>query len=251
MADNINSEDRLIISRVEDAIYSARDKYATRYIGFLDEHGVAVAKKAASDYCNVAFYGGYDSADRVYMCVYPEYAEITYQDYPFKAVTITARPTAQLSHRDWLGSLMSLGIRRDSVGDILTDGSRAVIFLADGIVDYVLGQLQKVGGEGVKIQLGYTPPLPQAGGFEQLRFTVASTRLDCVVGALCSYSRSKSEEVISSGLVAVDSAECLSVAKKVGAGSRITVRGKGKFIIDECDTLTRKGRTVLCVRKYI
>ena len=84
MADNINSEDRLIISRVEDAIYSARDKYATRFIGFLDEHGVAVAKKAASDYCNVAFYGGYDSADRVYMCVYPEYAEITYQDYPLK-----------------------------------------------------------------------------------------------------------------------------------------------------------------------
>ncbi len=251
MADNINSEDRLIISRVQDAVCSARDRYATRFIGFLDGHGTAVAKQAAAGYANVAFYGGHESAERVFMCIYPDYAEISADDYPFQAVTVTARPTAQLTHRDWLGSLMSLGIRRDSVGDILTDGSKGVIFLADGIVDYVVGQLQKVGGEGVKIQLGYTLPLPETNGFEELRFTVASTRLDCVVSALCSYSRSKAEEVICAGLVTVDSTECLSTTKKVSAGSRIAVRGKGKFIIDNCFFTTRKGRTVMCVRKYI
>lgn len=251
MADNINSEDKLIASRVEDAVISATERYATRFIGFLDEHGTAVAKRAAAGYGNVSFYGGYDAADRVFMCVYPEYAEITYDDYPFKAVTLTARPTAQLSHRDWLGSLMSLGIRRDAVGDILTDGSRAVIFLADGVVDYVLSQLQKVGGEGVKTAVGYTLPLPQSGGFLDIRLTVASNRLDCIVGALCSMSRSQAESVISSGLVSVDSAECLSTSKKVSAGNRVTVRGKGKFIIDSCDSSTRKGRLVLLARKYI
>ncbi len=251
MADNINGEDKLIVSRVEDGVASALQRYSTRFIGFLDGHGVSVAKKAAAGYGNVAFYGGYEGAERVYMCIYPEYEQITADDYPLQAVTATARPTAQLTHRDWLGSLMSLGIRRDAVGDILTDGSRGVIFLSSTVVDYVMTQLDKVGGEGVKLQKGYTSPLPVGGGFQEIRLTVASARLDCIVGALCSYSRSKAETVIASGLVTVDSAECLSTSKKVVGGSMITVRGKGKFIIDSCSEMTRKGRTVLLVRKYI
>ena len=251
MSDNINNDDKLLADRVKDAVQAAQNKYSVRYIGFLDEHGVSVALCAAHGWHSVALWGGYEDADRVLMCIYSDYAEVDKQDYPLRAITATARREAKLAHRDWLGSLMSLGIRRDAVGDILTDGSRAVIFLSSSITDYVLGQLEKVGGEGVKLSEGYSLPLPSGGSFEEIRCTVASARLDCVVGALCSTSRGNASETIESGLVAVDSAEVVSTSRKVAGGQRITIRGKGKFIIDSIDSVTRKGRIVLCARKYI
>ncbi len=251
MSDNINNDDKLLSDRVGDAVEAARSKYSIRYIGFLDEHGVSVATKATHGWCGVSLWGGYDEADRVLMAVYPDYVEVDKAEFPLRAITVTARKEAKLTHRDWLGSLMSLGIRRDAVGDILTDGTYAVIFLTDGVADYVLGQLDRVGGEGVKLCEGFTLPLPGSGGFEDIRCTVASARLDCVVGALCSVSRGNAAELIESGAVAIDSSECLATSRKVSDGQRISIRGKGKFIIDSTGDVTRKGRIVLCARKYI
>ena len=245
-----DDSDRLLTARVADAIAAAQD-YSTRYIGFLDEHGASVVLSAARGYPYVRMFGGYGDAQRVFAAVYPEYCEPDDGDYPIAAVTVLSRRSAQLCHRDYLGSLMSLGITRESVGDILCEDGRAVVFLTAGVSDYVLGQLDKVGGEGVKVSRGFTPPLPQTGSFEEVRLTVSSARLDCIVGALCGKSRTASAELIESGAVSVNSVQCCSVSRKIQQNDKVAVRGNGKYRIDDLSNITRKGRTVLLASKYI
>ncbi len=246
----IGADDRLLIARVQDMITAARD-YSTRYIGFLDSHSAAVVTDAAGHYPYMRLFGGYEDAERVFAAFYAEYCDPSDGDYPITAVTLISRNSVTLSHRDYLGSLMSLGITRESIGDILCEPGRAVVFLSNGVADYVIGQLGRVGGEGVKVERGFKLPLPQAGGFLEMRLTVASERLDCVIGALCSRSRSWTAEAVESGIVAVNAIQCDSLTRKVKVGDRIAVRGYGKFRIDDIGQATRKGRMVLIASKYI
>lgn len=246
----VSEEDRLLTARVSDAILAA-SAYSTRFIGFLDSHSAAVVSDAARQYPYMRLYGGYEDAERVFAAFYAEFCEPENNDYPIVPVTVLSRNSVTLSHRDYLGSLMSLGITRESVGDILCEPGRAVVFLASGVADYVIGQLDRVGGEGVKIERGYTLPLPQMGGFEEIRLTVASERLDCAVSALCSKSRTFAAEAIESGIVAINSVACENVTRKLRAGDKLTVRGVGKFRIDDLSQVTRKGRLVLIAQKYI
>lgn len=246
-----DDEDKLLSARVRDAIRLAQDRYESRFIGFLDEHGRSIARAASAGWENVRFFGGYDDAERVYFCAYPEYCDLRESDYPITAVTVTSRKEASLSHRDYLGSIMSAGITREKVGDILCEPSRAVIFVSSSVADYILNQIDKVGGEGVRLSVGFSAPLPSAHTFKTIRDTVASARLDCIVSALCGISRSKAIPLIEGGAVTVDGAVCCNVSAKVREESKISVRGNGKYIVDSTGSMTRKGRIILCARKYI
>ena len=249
----MSSDNISFLSRVTDAVNLARDKCADKYIGFLDEKNVAecLAALKSAGHSNYAFFGGYDGAERVMLGVFCDYTSPEDAQWPIEAITLTSRPSAELTHRDYLGSLMSLGIKRETVGDILCEKSRAVIFVSNKLAEHICLQLTKVGGEGVSVRLGYDEPLPIAHSFAEISDTVASMRLDCVVASLCSVSRSKAEELISSSLVSV----CGLVQQKydytVKFGNTISVRGKGRFIVDESPGTSKKGRIIFKARKYL
>lgn len=158
-----------------------------------------------------------------------------------------------LAHKDILGSLMGLGITRQSVGDIcMISDSEAVASVSGKLTDYISEELSKVGSDGVKV----TPVTdPQSFAFErqyeELSCTVASLRLDGIVAALTGMSRTKSAEYITAGLVQLSGAVCDEGAKEVAVGDTVTVRGYGKFLIDSTDGLTRKSRIRLNVKKYV
>ncbi len=239
--------------RVADAVAFARDRFTDKYIGFLDEKGVAECKAAlgCEGYGNYGFFGGYEGAERVMLGVFSEYTSADSADWPVKAITVTSRRSAELTHRDYLGSLMSLGIKRETVGDILCEPSRAVIFVSSKLAGHICSQLTKVGGEGVGVMLGFDPPLPVAHSFAEISDTVASMRLDCVVASLCSVSRGKAEELVSAGLVSVSGVEIQKTGFTVKSGDTVSVRGKGRFIIDDSPGSSRKGRILFRARKCV
>lgn len=245
--------DRLLIQRTVDAVRLAEFKGSPRFIGFLDGRGRKIVSFAAAKegFSRLAFFGGYDGAERVFAGFFPDYAEPCESDFPVCAFTLCYRESASLSHRDFLGTLMSLGIKRESVGDILCGEGFAVIFLSGGVSDYIESQLEKVGGEGVTVLKGVTRGLPAAHGFSDISCTVASMRLDCVVAALCGVSRGKASELICDGLVTLDSFVRKKTDISVTAGSTVSVRGFGRFAVDGAGRTTKKGRTVLNARKYI
>jgi RNA-binding protein YlmH len=248
-----SDQDRLRESRAVDVVRMARDKHRLSFTKFLDERGAAIALQAAHSegYANVMLFGGYDGAERCLFGAFPEYNEPCKDDFPVAALTFRYRAAAHLAHRDFLGTLMSLGVKREMVGDILCGSGQTVIFVCDSVAGYIAEQINKVGGEGVKITRGIDGELPSAHEYKPISGTVASPRLDAVVGALCGISRSAAVGLINSGAVTLRMCEIYDVSAEVFANDKLSVRGHGKFIVDERDRVTRTGRIAFEARKYI
>lgn len=245
-------EDQLLLARIEDTLQNADQRSRMSFVGFLDRRQALLARAAAErSGSRWMIWGGYPEAERVLFGAFPFYAEPSAEDFPLAAVTVRYRSGAVLSHRDLLGSLMALGVERDVLGDLLLENGRAVFFTKAELLPYFLQQLTQVGGEGVRVESGFTDPLPAGSGFAPLSDTVASPRLDAVVAALCHCGRSTASELISRGAVNLNYTECLSSSHDVEEEDILTVRGKGKFIIDQIGPLTKKGRLALRARKYI
>lgn len=240
----------LFDARVTDAFSLCEKTSVPRFLGFLTPaeaaRAIDILKPLTSRF---EFFGGFDEAERRMLCCKPDWCDEPV--YPIKAYTLRFRERDVISHRDVLGSLMSLGIVREAVGDILTEPGRAVVFLAEEISGYVVSQLSKVGGAGVTLSEGFELPLPGASERVECSDTVASLRLDCVIGAICGLSRRSACELIEQGFVSVNSVACEKATRSVSSGDRLTVRGKGRFDILSASDLSKKGRIILKYSKFI
>lgn len=221
------------------------------FLGFLDESEAAYCQDLLSrERTACLFWGGYEGAQRVMAGFFPDYLEPDPEAFPLAAITLRYRPEDKLGHRDFLGSFMALGIQRDVVGDILVGEGRTVAFVRAELSGYFTDSLTKIGRTGVKVQAGYTEPLPISVAYKDVGGVIASERLDCLLGLLIHTSRSKAAGLITAGQVAVNHREALELSGKVQEGDIISVRGHGKFIIDQLGPLTGKGRLNVRCRKY-
>jgi RNA-binding protein YlmH len=243
-----NSDKDVLLARISDAIDISQHRNIPKFVGFLNEvqarYACDFANRKKAKYC---LFGGYDEAERVVFCALPEWADDSVE-FPIAGITAAFRKADILSHRDFLGTLMSLGIKRESVGDILVGEGIAVIFLMKDISNYVITQLKKVGGAGVTLKIGFDFPLPVSDEYKEIKTTVASARLDAIVSHLIGVSRDKGAEAVLSGRVFVNQSECQNPSKKINSGDSITIRQKGKFIIDSVEETTKKGRIILLAR---
>lgn len=243
-------ESEIFEARIHDTADICERTSRPKFLGFLSrEEAVLAGKIIEKRNVRHRFFGGYEDAERLVLGCFPEWDEE--QNFPIVAVTFAFRKEDKLSHRDFLGSLMGLGLTRESVGDILVEEGRAVAFLLEDISEFVFSQIEKVGRTGVAVTKGFVLPLPQKSEVSESNCTVASERLDCVVAALCNLSRNTAAEKIAEGLVSVNSVITEKTTKTVTSGDAVTVRGKGKFIIDSIDGKTRKNRIVLKYKKYV
>ena len=243
-------DSHLFSSRVLDTFEICERSGIPKFLGFLNEEEAATADAILQKQkARFQFFGGYEEAGRQMLCCYPEWCDNP--SFPICAVTFSFRGCDKLSHRDVLGSLMSLGLTRESVGDILVEQGRAVVFLVKEIAAHVKEQTRKIGSVGVASQDGFTLPLPGQGELADFSDTIASARLDCVVSALAGSSRSKAVNLIESGLVTVNSFLSDKATKLVQNGDVISVRGKGKFIISSLNEFSKKGRIIIKYKKYI
>ena len=224
-----------------------------RFIGFLDEYGQEIVLTAASSvgYRDALLYGGYENSERNYLGVFPEYMQPDVSLFPITPVTMRYREADRPSHRDFLGAMLALGIKREAVGDILVGTGECVAFLSDSVAGLVVGELTKVGLIGIKIQEGRGEELPVTFGFREISGTVGSERLDCIVALVTKLSREKASALISGGNVRINGCTELSVSRKLEEGDRLSVKGCGKFIVEGFGANTRKGRVHVTCQKYI
>lgn len=221
------------------------------FLGFLDEaqseeaEGFLFRRKAS-----FLLWGGYEEAQRKVAGVFPNYLEPSPEHFPVAPLTFSYRGEDILTHRDFLGAFMALGLERTVVGDILLEPGRCVAFVKMEMADYLLQNIQKVGKVGVRGETGFVGGLPSGFGFLDISGVVASERLDCLVAFLCRVSREKAAAMVSGGLVAVNHRECLSGAFRLNEGDLLSVRGKGRFLIDRLGPHTGKGRLSVQCRKY-
>ncbi len=248
-----NKDEKLLISRLvdiyEEALRSGYVKSGRFLTGREQNIAASVFSALKADF---ALLGGYSDAERkILVC----YCDDVFKDIfalPVKILDIKCKFGNELSHRDYLGSLMGLGIKRELFGDILCDENGAKIFVMEEIADYVKEQLQKVGRYGVTVIVSditrvEIPPKK----YKELSFTVNSMRLDGIVSGCTGVSRNLSSALIDGGNVTVNWEDILNASKNLCEGDIISIKGYGRFMLSEIGGTTRKGRTFIKVKKYI
>ena len=151
-------------------------------------------------------------------------------------------------HRDYLGAILGLGIRREALGDIRMAEEHAYLLCLENISDYLVQNLEKVGRCGVKaarIPLNEVPPLVRQ--YKSVTFTVQSLRLDAVCGGMFGLSRTSANAQILQGNVSVNYLPCLKPDAPLHPGDVISLRGSGKGTLLEPGGTSRKGRQFIRV----
>ena len=243
-------DSELLKARINDTVCICERSQKPKFLGFLSREQSVFAERMLEN-LNVKydFFGGYDFSERVFLGCFPDWADEF--SFPIDAITFTYRKTDKLTHRDFLGSLMALGLTRESIGDILIEEGRAVVFVSSDVSKYITEQVEKIGRIGVALKYGFQTPLPAGDILADFTETVSSQRLDCIVSALAGFSRSKSEKIIAEGFVKINSDVCEKTTKTVTEGDIVTIRSKGKFIIEALTDKTKKNRIILKYKKYI
>ena len=242
--------DEILKARIEDTYLLSIKTDSPKFFGFLSVEQKSFAEKILSNIkCNFSFFGGFDDSQRVVLCCYPQWCENIV--FPISSISIIYSKKYNLTHRDFLGTLMGLGIKREVIGDILIEDGRAVVFCLNEIIDYILEQIKKVGNVGVELLKGFTSPLPQGSKLVEFSTTVASNRLDCVISALISCSRNDALKKLSLNFVSVNSVITDKATKPVLKDDVISIKGYGKYIISSINDKTRKDRIKLFYKKYI
>lgn len=246
-----DGDERRFAAHVADLAERALEQELVCYTDFLDPRRMALASAALRNQsCSLTPYGGYEGAERVVLGISSADLLPRRTDYPVDALTILFAKDHPVSHRDILGSLMSLRIKREAVGDILVGDCLAVVFLLRSVAAVVQSELTKIGGAGVRCAVGQPQELPAARRTEQGSGIVSSMRLDCVVAMLTSESRTDAAKRITSGLVQKNAQVVCALDAAVCDGDVLSVRGYGKFAIGPVGSKTGKGRLHLAFQKY-
>ena len=202
---------------------------------------------------SVTLWGGYENAERCVVCFCDREYFTDNTDYPVKCILI--KPVNQkfadnLSHRDFLGSLMGLGIRREVLGDIIIHENCGYLFCLENIADYILENLTQVRHTTVKCEITDKIPTDVLPKPENREIIVSSERLDVIVSAIYKMSRSQVLPIFHTEKVFVNGAVKTSPSATVSVNDKISVRGFGRFIYKGVLRTTKKDRLVISVEVF-
>lgn len=252
------TKDELITAKIEDKIAQCRDGFYVTSTGFLDTHEQALAKAASMRAAGVRIfmYGGYDEAERRMMVCVPRDLPLSDEEATEGLMRIIRVKlpaiSRELSHRDYLGSILGLGIERRLTGDILVRSDGADIFIVPGIEGFLLEELHRIGNVEVKVSsAGVEDAVIPEVRADYIKDSVSSLRLDSIVSSAFRLSRAKAAEAIRKGIVSVDHIECLKPDRIVDEGSSIVLKGKGKAVLEEIGGESKKGRLRIVIKRFI
>ena len=249
----MDNSEALLLARARDLIKQCERGAAAKFSAFLDGAEQAIIAEQIGFYgFNMKMFGGYMSAERKIMGVFPEWEDADESAFPITVLKIKSGYNRELTHRDYLGTLMGQGIDRSKTGDIIIAGKTAYVFVCEDIASYLADNIKKIGNQGADIEIcGIEEAEIPEPKREKVGAVCASLRLDAVVSALCNLSRAQSAKLINASLVKVNYRECADVSKPVAENDLISVRGKGRFVFLSADGETRKGRLHITAEKYI
>ena len=244
----------LFCAHIEDLCGFVRQRTVPRFTDFLDEAAQSAAQNLLRTHgqgCQHLWYGGYPQASRRLLGIFPKAQEPSAEAFPIAALRTQIPKGFTLTHRDFLGAALALGIKREVVGDILITGEFAVLFVLPQAGSLICQELQRVGRVGVRFEETDAKDICYTQRFEEVQQSVASLRLDAVVAALAGCARSEAAGKITQGLVSVDGFIEEKCTRQLSGKEHISVRGVGKFIVSADGRVTRKGRQLIQIKRFV
>ena len=269
--------DKLLAARIQELSERCFQRDIPQHTEFLDAAGQAVFHELKRSLSGARYllYGGYPEADRRVLLFLPSYLELPEpvaasgqeqreqeEDAMLPALfaevlacirisPLNEKFSDELTHRDYLGALMNLGIERDKTGDILKEGASAYLFCMADIADFICEELHRVRHTSVSCERISPEACRVRPAFEELSVNVASQRLDAVIAAVYKLSRGTAAELIAGDRVFLDGRSAAKTGEALREHTRVSVRGYGKFLYEGTAGETRKGRLYVRIRKFL
>ena len=246
-------EERMLLARILDK-YEQMDRKciptATPFLTEAEQASVQAMLNAAGIHSGYVWNGGYPQAGRKLLQFLPDWCEE--DDSVLTVLRAKCRGEEEPSHRDFLGSLMALGITREKLGDLLVSPGQCNLIAAADIAPFLVQSWTSAGRAKLSVEeipLGeLVVPQQQV---KEIRDTVMRLRLDAVAASGFSISRTKAAELIAAGRVQVNHVDCGKGDKLVEEGDVITARGLGKCVVAQVGGLSKKGRTMIVFQRYL
>lgn len=247
----MNKEDSILLSTITDKQRQCEEQYSACHTAFLDIRQVAIAEAEFHNTKHI-LYGGYDDAERRIMIFLPDYMDDIEGD-PLEILRVSVpKGGKELSHRDYLGSILSLGIDRNVTGDIIVRKNGADIIILKSMEEFLLANYNQAGHTHLKTEIVPISELDLGEIKTSIkRDSVASLRLDNLIGSAFNMARGKAQEAVKQGVVFVDGLMCQKPDKEIAEGSKIVLRGRGKAVLRSVGKKTKKDRISIELELYI
>lgn len=240
----LEKDDLILRNKILDLARNAYFKNIVAYSVFLNLYEQTIFEMTRNELPNVNYtmFGGYSEAERKVVCFYcdkiPEFDILEYIN-----ISPANKKFAQdLTHRDFLGALMNLGIERHMIGDICIVDNIAHLITFKSMSETIINELDMVKHTKVVLQKESADDLKTVNRVEYKKINIPSERLDSIIGSIYNISRSKVNLYIDSGKVFINSKQCFLHSSKVKQGDIITVRGLGRARFLGISSLSKKGR---------
>lgn len=247
-------EEQLLINRFKELGATAYYKGIFTYTDFLNLYEISIFHSIKKDFGKLLYesYGGYEGAERQVFFLKANEMEFNYNDY-ISCILIeplNKRFSDELTHRDFLGSILGLGLERSKIGDILVRDNEAYCFCFTNISEFIIDNLNKVRRTSVSCSLIDTKAKVFTPNFIEIRGIISSNRLDSIISVALQTSRSKVLKLISTGKIFINGKEVLSNSYYLKEDDVFSIRGHGKYIYKGEKGQTRKGKLRILLLKY-
>ncbi len=231
--------------RILDLVQQVQYSYQGRYTDFLTPYEQREAAKILEGLDGICYSldGMIASAERKIISIYPDYEENHSRDF-LSCLKIKGNfQFRKVTHRDYLGSILGMGIKRECIGDIFPCEDGAYVVCLSSVTEYLLFHLEKIANVSVKLsEVGEEEIVISKPHLREQNFVVSSLRLDAIVAGMFRLSRSEAQKVISGELVSVDYETITNSSKILSPPTIISARGFGKGRFEEVLYQTKKER---------
>jgi len=248
-----DKELQLKIKNLIDKAEITRKRHIVTRSNFLDpfeQKSMYSFLKAYFNEISCEFYGGIDNSERKILVMSPKWKANNMEEY-IKSLIIYGL-FDNISHRDVLGSIMALGIKRETIGDIIIYPDRIIIIVLSEIADYIIYNLVKIKNIKIKhIEISdlNSLELPERS-YDILNKTVNSMRVDGFISAVCNITREDSQNLCKRGLVKINWEIVVKSHRLIKENDLISVKGYGRFALMNINGTTKSGRFHIIVKKY-
>ena len=247
----MTDDERFLISRLKELSRRSFGRGIWTFSEFLTMAEQALVSVSAE--CDFELVGGFEAAERR-IAVFGSEDSCGYQcELPIKFVKIepVSRKFADnLSHRDYLGSLMSLGIRREVLGDIVINENTGYVVCLENIAEFIRDKIVQIKHTTVHCEILDSMPACAMSEPTLKEVLVSSERVDAVVAAVYNLSRSESKEYFDQKKIFVNSKSVISPSANLKEDSVVSVRGRGRFKYNGILRQTKKGKISVSVAVY-
>lgn len=256
------TDDSILLSFAHDRMSKCISDFVLTSTLFLDvrQQSLVLSEFSKNQDAKVVLYGGIDTAERMVALFLPFYFETddlsgyfseNTEENPMTVIRFEKDSFSTAGHRDYLGALMGLGIKREMLGDIIVTETGADIIVMKSVAAFILSEMKSAGRATLHAEeISFEKVSSVVSSAREIKVNVSSMRIDNIISACFNLSRTDSAQAVMSGNVFLNTVQVLKCDKKVNIGDKIVYRTKGKIVIKEDAGTSKKGRTFLKIDIY-